>query len=52
MVVSGVGLRAEGPGGGGHCLFEGRYPLPNYPQFRPCFLALFAPQSFFTAPYF
>ena len=33
VVVSGVGLRAEGPGGGGggHCLFEGRYSLPNYP---------------------
>ena len=24
-------------GGGGHCLVEGRYPLPNY---RPCFLHL------------
>ena len=34
-------------GGGGHCLFEGRYPLPNY---RPCLSALFGPQSFFTAP--
>ena len=38
-----------GWGGGGHCLFEGRYPLPNY---RPCFSALAVPHSFFTAPYF
>ena len=35
--------------GGGDCLFEGRYPLPNY---RPCFSALSAHQSFFTSPYF
>ena len=26
--------------GGGHCLFEGRYPLPNY---RPRFSSLSAP---------
>ena len=26
--------------GGGHCLFEGRYPLPNY---RPCFSGLSVP---------
>ena len=41
----------QGPGAGGlgHCLFEGRYPLPNY---RPCFLALSGPQFSLTAPYF
>ena len=37
------------PEGGGHCLFECRYPLPNY---RPCFSTLSVPQSFFTATYF
>ena len=36
-------------GGGGHCLFECKYPLPNY---RPCFSVLSAGQSFFIAPYF
>ena len=39
-------LGSEGGGGvlrGGGCLFEGRYPLPNY---RPRFSALSAPQSF------
>ena len=30
-------------GGGGHCLFEGRYPLP-IANYRPCFLALSAHQ--------
>ena len=40
---------ARGGGGGGHCLFEGRYPLPNY---RPCFLALSAPQFSLSAPCF
>ena len=33
----------------GHCLFEGRYPLPNY---RPCFLALSTRQFSLTVPYF
>ena len=57
-MVGMIGRREKGvgeiPGRGaatrwGHCLFEGWYPLPNY---RPCFSALSAPQSFFTAPYF
>ena len=30
------------PGGGGHCLFEGRYPLPNIaPAFQTCSLLSF-----------
>ena len=33
IVYSNVQWRGS-PGGGGHCLFEGRYPLPNY---CPCF---------------
>ena len=39
--------RSQPPGG--HCLFEGRYPLPNY---RPHFSALSAPQSFLPPPIF
>ena len=33
-----------GGGGGGHCLFECRYLVPNY---HSCFLVLSAPQFFF-----
>ena len=37
-----------GGGGGGHCLFEGRYPLPIYhPYFGPCL-----PPSLFLPPLF
>ena len=32
-------------GGGGHCLFEGSYPLQNY---RPCFSGLSTPQLSLT----
>ena len=35
-------------GGGGHCLFEGRYPLPNY----PCFASLTAPEFFLIVLFF
>ena len=38
-----------GGGGGRHCLFEGKYLLPNY---CPCFSVLSAPQFFLTAPLF
>ena len=43
------GERIAGRGGGGHCLFEGRYPLPNN---LPCFSALSTPQYFFYRPLF
>ena len=36
-------------GGGGHCLFEGRYPLPDY---HPCVSALSASQCFLLLPIF
>ena len=36
-------------GGGGHCLFEGRYPLPNY---CPCFFGPVHPSVFFDRPLF
>ena len=39
----------QGLGGGGHCLFKGRYPLPIY---RPRFSGLSAPEFSLTAPYF
>ena len=42
-----LGSERGGGGGserGGDCLFEGRYPLPNY---RPRFSALSAPRSIF-----
>ena len=40
---------ARGGGGGGHCLFEGSYPLTNY---HPHFSDLSAPEFSLTAPYF
>ena len=30
-------MSGGGEGGGGHCLFEGGYPLPNY---LPCFAGM------------
>ena len=41
FTVSESGALGEG-GGGGHCFFKGRYPLPNY---RPFFSAMSTPQS-------
>ena len=38
-----------GGGGGGHCLFEGRYPPPNY---SPIFFKVSAPKVSLTDPYF
>ena len=35
--------------GGGHCLFEGYYPLTNY---HPRFSGLSAPELSLTTPYF
>ena len=50
--LRGRGL-SDGPlevgGGGGHCLFEGSYQLPNY---CPCFSRPSAPEFSLTAPYF
>ena len=46
---------AKGPEGqgGGHCLFEGRYPLPNYrPWFLVHVMCVFSPQFSLTASYF
>ena len=48
-VWGGGGGGGVGGWGGGHCLFEGRCPLPNY---RPCFLVLSTLKSLLTAPYF
>ena len=36
-------------GGGGHCLFEGRYPLPNY---NPLLFGSVRPSVFFYRPLF
>ena len=43
------GVVARGGGGGGHCLFEGSHPLPNY---HTRFSELPAPEFSLTAPYF
>ena len=42
-------LKVGSPGGGGHYLFEGNYPLPNY---RPRFSGLSAPAFSVAAAYF
>ena len=45
-----LGERPSGGGrGGGHCLFEGSYPLPNY---HPHFSGLSSPHLSLTVPYF
>ena len=45
----GLTTRITPGGGGGHCLFEGNYPLPNYP---PRFSGLSAPEFFLPPPIF